>query len=110
MSGLKIEHSQKYFEEQKEVILTLKDKNVLDENDEDVLVNVNIVDQENTEKHIENKKKKPTYKPFDEFDEYGVVSRFITFCMSLGKGRLIKKSELTHFFQVTASNSNFNLI
>jgi U4/U6.U5 tri-snRNP-associated protein 1 len=51
----------------------LKDKNVLDENDEDVLVNVNILDQETTEKHVENKKKKPAYKPFDEFDEYGVV-------------------------------------
>ncbi len=73
MTGLRIEHSQKYFEEENEIVLTLKDKNVLDEDDEDVLVNVNLLDQEAADKNIENKKKKPTYQPYDEFDEQGVV-------------------------------------
>lgn len=46
---------------------------VLDEGD-DELMNVNLQDSERVEKNLENKKKKPTYNPYDmEEDEYGMV-------------------------------------
>ncbi|KAK7483539.1 hypothetical protein BaRGS_00025213 [Batillaria attramentaria] len=75
LSGLKVEHAMEKFKEGSHVILTLKDKGVLDEEDDDVLMNVNIVDDERAEKNVENKKKKPDYKPYDEpeFDEYGML-------------------------------------
>lgn len=48
---------------------------VLEEED-DVLENVNIVDNERYAKNVENKKKKPDYRPYEEpeFDEFGIVS------------------------------------
>jgi hypothetical protein len=48
---------------------------VLDEEEGETLVNVNIVDDERAAKNVENKKKKPTYQPYDEdeFDEQGMV-------------------------------------
>uniref|UniRef100_UPI00358FE0C4 U4/U6.U5 tri-snRNP-associated protein 1 n=1 Tax=Myxine glutinosa TaxID=7769 RepID=UPI00358FE0C4 len=65
LGGLKVEHSMETFIEGERVILTLKDKGVLDE-EEDVLQNVNIVDSEKAEKNVQLKKKKPDYLPFDE--------------------------------------------
>ena len=52
---------------------------ILDEHGDDVLVNVNIQDDEHAEKNVENMKKKPDYKPYDEpqYDEYGLVRCFI---------------------------------
>nr|KAH9509150.1 U4/U6.U5 tri-snRNP-associated protein 1 [Bulinus truncatus] len=75
LRGLKVEHSLDKFEEGRNIVLTLKDKGVLDEEEDDVLVNVNIQDNEKAEKNIENKKKKPEYKPYDEpeYDEYGML-------------------------------------
>lgn len=60
---------------------------ILDEEDpDDTLVNVNMMDDEQANSNVENKKKKPDYKPYDEpeFDEYGTVSSnwqsvFVTF-------------------------------
>ena len=63
---------------------------VLDDDDEDVLINVNIIDDERAEKNVDNKKKKPDYKPYDEpeFDEYGMVGvvleYFLSFFMYMG--------------------------
>lgn len=81
LKGLRVEHDQSKFREGQDIILTLKDKNIirgigenleLDEEDEaDVLVNVNLVDDEVADKNVENKKKKPNYKPYDDFDEDG---------------------------------------
>lgn len=45
LKGIKVEHSLEGFDEGKAVILTLKDKEVLDD-DGDVLVNVNMIDNE----------------------------------------------------------------
>ncbi|XP_005100515.1 U4/U6.U5 tri-snRNP-associated protein 1 [Aplysia californica] len=76
LSGLKVEHGLDKFTEGRNVILTLKDRGVLDEEEEgDVLVNVNIEDDEKAEKNVDNKKKKPDYKPYDEpqYDEYGMM-------------------------------------
>ncbi|KAL8596327.1 hypothetical protein ACOMHN_062595 [Nucella lapillus] len=73
LSGLRVEHGMEHFKEGSRVILTLKDKGVLDEEDDDVLVNVNMIDDERADKNVENKKNKPDYKPYDEpeYDEYG---------------------------------------
>lgn len=55
------------------IILTLKDQNILQE-DGDVLVNVNLVDTERYKKNNEIKKQKPGYQPFEEaeYDELGL--------------------------------------
>ncbi|RNA29920.1 U4 tri-snRNP-associated 1 [Brachionus plicatilis] len=81
LKGLRIEHDQAKFREGEEVILTLKDKDIIkgtgvnleldEDEDTDVLVNVNLVDDERASQNVENKKKKPDYKPYEEFDEEG---------------------------------------
>uniref|UniRef100_UPI00398E920D U4/U6.U5 tri-snRNP-associated protein 1 n=1 Tax=Pristiophorus japonicus TaxID=55135 RepID=UPI00398E920D len=65
LKGLTVQHDIEAFKEGEVVVLTLKDKGVLDEND-DVLVNVNILDKERADKNVELKKKKPEYKPYGE--------------------------------------------
>ncbi|XP_022918129.1 U4/U6.U5 tri-snRNP-associated protein 1 [Onthophagus taurus] len=72
LKGLTVEHDINEIAEERSVILTLKDNNVLDEKD-DVLVNVNMVDNERYKKNVENLKKKPQYNAYDveEFDEFG---------------------------------------
>jgi U4/U6.U5 tri-snRNP-associated protein 1 len=84
LKGLKVEHDESAFQEGKEIILTLKDRNILktdggeldldDDEEADVLVNVNIVDDEKAAKNVENKKKQTDYKPYDDFDDEGNVS------------------------------------
>lgn len=73
LKGLRVEHDIDNFSEGKSVVLTLKDKDVLDEEEDDVLVNVNLVDDEKYKKNIENKKKKNPYNAYDveELDEFG---------------------------------------
>nr|XP_028565462.1 U4/U6.U5 tri-snRNP-associated protein 1 [Podarcis muralis] len=66
LKGLTVEHTIDSFQEGKTVILTLKDKGVLEEEGGDVLVNVNIVDNEKAKKNVELRKKKPEYKPYEE--------------------------------------------
>ncbi|KAI4453222.1 squamous cell carcinoma antigen recognized by cytotoxic t lymphocytes [Holotrichia oblita] len=72
LRGLQIEHDINDIAEERQVILTLKDQNVLDEG-EDVLVNVNMLDNERYKKNIENLKKKALYNAYDddELDEFG---------------------------------------
>eukprot|EP00061_Rhincodon_typus_P010817 g35387.t1 len=65
LKGLTVQHDIEAFTEGESVVLTLKDKGVLDEED-DVLVNVNILDKERADKNVEHKKKKPDYKPYEE--------------------------------------------
>lgn len=56
-----------------EVVLTLKDQNILQE-EGDVLVNVNLVDVERYKKNNEIKKQKPGYQAYEDedVDDYGV--------------------------------------
>lgn len=77
LKGLAIGHKADVFREGHQVILTLRDKGVLDEENEDVLENVNIVDDEKAAKNVENKTKRPDYKPFDddEFDEFNSLKK-----------------------------------
>ncbi|XP_054847838.1 U4/U6.U5 tri-snRNP-associated protein 1 isoform X2 [Eublepharis macularius] len=66
LKGLTVEHTIDSFQEGETVILTLKDKGVLEEEGGDVLVNVNIVDKEKAKKNVELRKKKAEYKPYEE--------------------------------------------
>ena len=50
LRGLTVEHQADQFVEGRDVVLTIKDKGVLDEDEDDVLVNVNMVDDEQHEK------------------------------------------------------------
>ncbi|XP_036115585.1 U4/U6.U5 tri-snRNP-associated protein 1 isoform X1 [Molossus molossus] len=65
LQGLTVEHAIDSFQEGETMILTLKDKGVLQE-EEDVLVNVNLVDKERAKKNVELRKKKPDYLPYAE--------------------------------------------
>ena len=72
LRGLKVEHGLDQFTEGKNVILTLKDADILDEKAEDTLVNVNIADDEKTKKKLEDiRKAKIGYNAYDneEIDE-----------------------------------------
>lgn len=73
LKGLQVDHDVDSFAEEKTVILTLKDKDVLDEDVDDVLVNVNMLDDERYKKNVENSKKKILYNAYEdqEFDEFG---------------------------------------
>ncbi|XP_039215832.1 U4/U6.U5 tri-snRNP-associated protein 1 [Crotalus tigris] len=66
LKGLTVEHTIDSFQEGETVVLTLKDKGVLEEEGGDVLVNVNMVDREKAKKNVELRKKKPEYKPYEE--------------------------------------------
>ncbi|XP_054154398.1 U4/U6.U5 tri-snRNP-associated protein 1-like [Oppia nitens] len=74
LTGLTVGHKVDSFKEGHQLILTLKDNDVLAE-DDDVLENVNLVDDEKANKNIENKLKRPDYKPYDEpeLDEFGIL-------------------------------------
>ncbi|XP_070807435.1 U4/U6.U5 tri-snRNP-associated protein 1 [Pituophis catenifer annectens] len=85
LKGLTVEHTIDSFQEGQTVILTLKDKGVLEEKGGDVLVNVNMVDKEKAKKNVELRKKKPEYKPYEEeesvddmvvFKHKGVLSKY----------------------------------
>jgi U4/U6.U5 tri-snRNP-associated protein 1 len=73
LKGLQVEHDVDSFADERDVVLTLKDKGVLDENPDDVLINVNMVDDEKYRKNLENKKKKIVYNAYEdqEFDDLG---------------------------------------
>lgn len=73
LRGLKVEHDRDNILEGKDVVLTLKDQNILQE-EGDVLVNVNLIDTERYKKNNEIKKQKPGYQPYEEeeVDEHGL--------------------------------------
>ncbi|CAH1646858.1 unnamed protein product [Spodoptera littoralis] len=67
LKGLRVAHDIDAISEEREVVLTLADKDVLAEDSEDVLVNVNIVDDERTKKNLlEAKKAKAGYRAYDD--------------------------------------------
>lgn len=70
LAGLKVGHDLDEFKEGSEVILTLKDRGILDEDDDenaaDELTNVQIEEKERLRENLENKKKKPAYNPYDD--------------------------------------------
>eukprot|EP00795_Rhopilema_esculentum_P013329 gene13329-4175_t len=68
LAGLKIQHAGGEISDGSSVIVTLKDKGVLEDN-EDVLENVNLVEQRAAIRNIENRKKRPGYVAYEEVDE-----------------------------------------
>lgn len=78
LKGLKVSHSMAEFEEGGETILTIKDRNILEEDDDDVdeLTNVNIEDRERLKKKLDLKKQKPGYNPYDD-DQFNGSKRSI---------------------------------
>uniref|UniRef100_W8BAP2 U4/U6.U5 tri-snRNP-associated protein 1 n=2 Tax=Ceratitis capitata TaxID=7213 RepID=W8BAP2_CERCA len=74
LKGLRVEHDLNEFTEGKQIILTLKDKDVLDDED-DALINVNLVDDERYRKNVVNKKQNPLsygYNVYEEqYDKFG---------------------------------------
>ncbi|NXN11060.1 SNUT1 protein, partial [Indicator maculatus] len=67
LQGLTVEHDVETFREGETLVLTLKDKGVLEEA-EDVLVNVTLVAQEQAKQNLELRQKKPQYVPYEEED------------------------------------------
>ncbi|XP_029655671.1 U4/U6.U5 tri-snRNP-associated protein 1-like [Octopus sinensis] len=65
LKGFKVEHNLDSFKEGSTVILTLKDNQVLTE-EQDVLVNPRLHEDEVAIKNNEVKKKKPEYTPYDD--------------------------------------------
>lgn len=85
LTGLKVAHDIDNFKEERQVILTLEDKDVLAEDAEDVLVNVNMKDEERYKKNVENKKLNPLHYGYDVYeDQYDEFGNFI------GRGVLSK--------------------
>ena len=75
LGGLRVEHSFDRIKDERDIVLTLKDKGVLDEDDDgDVLENVNIADDERAERNKASKKDAEQvsgygmvrYQPYDE--------------------------------------------
>ncbi|CAB3224039.1 unnamed protein product [Arctia plantaginis] len=67
LKGLRVAHDLDAIVDEREVVLTLADKDVLADDKEDVLVNVNIVDEERTKKNLlEAKKAKAGYRAYDD--------------------------------------------
>lgn len=75
LKGLRVDHDMDSFQEGRTVILTLKDRDVLDDDNGDTLVNVNMIDDERYRKNVENKKLNPNQYGYDvyqdEFDQFG---------------------------------------
>lgn len=76
LRGLRVEHDVEEFREGRQVILTLKDADVLDEEAGDTLVNVNMMDDERYKKNVEKRKHKPNQYGYDVYsqddvDEFG---------------------------------------
>lgn len=77
LKGMRVEHDAEAFTEGKQVILTLKDKEVLAE-DDDTLINVNMIDDERYKKNVENTKLNPNLYGYNVYadetiDENGLI-------------------------------------
>ncbi|XP_068151153.1 U4/U6.U5 tri-snRNP-associated protein 1 [Drosophila tropicalis] len=69
LKGLRVDHDMDDFGEGRTVILTLKDQDVLNEEDGDTLVNVNMLDDERYKKNVANKKQNPLSYGYDVYEE-----------------------------------------
>ncbi|XP_026282072.1 U4/U6.U5 tri-snRNP-associated protein 1 [Frankliniella occidentalis] len=73
LRGLRVEHDLGSFGEGKQVVLTLKDQGVLEE-EGDVLVNVNMVDDEHHKKNIDRRKQKPGYNAYEDEEDMDTLN------------------------------------
>uniref|UniRef100_A0AC34QUE7 Uncharacterized protein n=1 Tax=Panagrolaimus sp. JU765 TaxID=591449 RepID=A0AC34QUE7_9BILA len=74
LAGMTVGHSKSAFMTGEETILVLDDKDVLDDNGEEVLVNPTLMYNEQLKRNKETRNKKSDYNPYDdeEIDEFGV--------------------------------------
>uniref|UniRef100_A0A6M2DL00 Putative snrnp associated protein n=1 Tax=Xenopsylla cheopis TaxID=163159 RepID=A0A6M2DL00_XENCH len=70
LKGMRVEHDAEMFKEGKDIILTLKDQDVLDD-EGDALVNVNFLDEERYNQSNENKKQKANQYGYNVYDDTG---------------------------------------
>lgn len=88
LEGLKVGHNLETFKEDRQVILTLQDQDVLGE-DGDTLVNVNMIENERYQKNVEVRKQNPLHYGYDVYeDQYDEFGTFI------GRGMLSKYDEV----------------
>uniref|UniRef100_A0A915I290 U4/U6.U5 tri-snRNP-associated protein 1 n=1 Tax=Romanomermis culicivorax TaxID=13658 RepID=A0A915I290_ROMCU len=74
LKGLTVQHSLDTLVEGSEMILVLQDKDVLDNDSEEVLINPTLSLHERWSKNAELRKKKPGYNAYeDEFDDLGNI-------------------------------------
>lgn len=77
LQGLKVAHDIESFTEDRHVILTLKDQDVLGE-DGDTLVNVNMLDNERYKKNVEVRRQNPNHYGYDVYEEqYDQFGNFV---------------------------------
>ncbi|RYP08356.1 hypothetical protein DL764_001925 [Monosporascus ibericus] len=79
LAGVKVSHELGAFEDGDEHIMTLKDSNVLGDDDEgDELEDVSLRDREKLSEKLELKKKKPVYDPLavDETGEHSILAQY----------------------------------
>lgn len=77
LRGLKVAHDIESFTEDRHVILTLKDQEVLGE-DGDTLINVNMIDDERYKKNVEVRRQNPLHYGYDVYEEqYDQFGNFI---------------------------------
>lgn len=69
LRGLTVQHKASDIKDGGDVVLTLEDKDILDDDNDDTLVNVNIKDDERARQNIQNKNKRPGYQAYDEVDD-----------------------------------------
>ncbi|KAK9463983.1 SART-1 protein [Lipomyces oligophaga] len=76
LKGLKVGHSLEEFDGQDEVILTLKDSHVLDD-EEDELISTSLSEKSRLERNIESRKRKSKYTGYEDDDgKQGILSQY----------------------------------
>ncbi|KXJ96896.1 SART-1 protein [Microdochium bolleyi] len=78
LAGVKVGHEATAFEDGDAYVMTLKDTNVLDEEDGDELENMDLRDKEKLNRNLEMKKKKPVYDvhAMDEDGEHNLLAQY----------------------------------
>lgn len=77
LKGLKVGHDIESFMEERQVILTLKDQEVLAD-EGDTLINVNMIEDERHKKNVQLRKKNPLHYGYDVYeDQYDEFGNFI---------------------------------
>ena len=96
LKGLKVGHDIESFTEDRHVILTLKDQDVLEE-DGDTLINVNMIENERYKKNVEVRKQNPLSYGYDVYEEcYDEFGNYIERSV-LGKYDDVDGTKVTSF-------------
>lgn len=77
LKGVKVSHQLNEFDIDTEQILTLKDRNVGEESEEDELENADLLAKEKLQEKLESEKRKLVYNPLDDDDDDGTSEKKI---------------------------------